>query len=218
MISVKGSFSLQQPLQPPPPALGPSGCLCVPNARLLSILPSFLPSLPLSRFPGVVQKPPGQVPAAAAAAAERGPEQGEAGQKEELAGPGSELGERDQRAVHTPLQHLGPHHFQQQCPRVHLEPGVHLPALRSPVHFFLLHAEVLPHDLHPGIRLQPRICRLDLLFRRDGLWILFDPYAPPAPRTGGHPESHGCQCSHQPPQPVSSLPLHPGLWSLQFGL
>uniref|UniRef100_A0AAY4A8T4 Homeobox domain-containing protein n=1 Tax=Denticeps clupeoides TaxID=299321 RepID=A0AAY4A8T4_9TELE len=171
-----------------------------------------------SRFPvpGLVQEPQGQVPPAAAAAAERRPEQGAARQEEELPGPGGELRERGQRPVHAALQHLGPGRVHQQqhqqqrrrrrrrrrSPGLHLEPRLHLPAVRPAVHVLVLHAALLPHDLHAGVRLRPGLRGLHVLLRRHGLRLLPRPHAPPAARARLRAQPHGHRRGHGPPEPA----------------
>lgn len=156
---------------------------------------------------------------AAAAAAERGPEQGATCQKEKFPNQRSELRERGQRPVHAPREHHHcPRHLHQHRPGVHLEPRVHLSALRPPVYLLLLHAEVLSHDLHPGLGLQPELPRLDLLLRRHGLRLLPRSHAPPVvrPRLNSQPDGH--ERGHQPSEPVLGAPLQPGLRDVRPGL
>lgn len=149
---------------------------------------------------------------AAAAAAERGPEQGASCQKEKFPSQRGELRKRGQRSVHAAHQHHhGPGHLNQHRTGVHLEPGVHFSALGPPVYLLLLHAKVLPHDLHPGLGIQPRLRRLDVLLRRHGLRLLPHSHAPPVVRPGldAQPDEH--KRGHKPSEPVSGVPLHPGL-------
>ncbi|KAJ1068292.1 hypothetical protein K5549_021514, partial [Capra hircus] len=84
--------------------------------------------------------------------------------------------------IHSPL-----YHFQQQCSC----PSFHLPTVRSPVHLFFLHAEVISHDLYSGFR----IYWLNFLLWEHGLWILFDSYASAASWTRDHTQAHGYQAS-----------------------
>lgn len=156
---------------------------------------------------------------AAAAAAERGPEQGATCQKEKFPNQRSELRERGQRPVHAPHQHHhSPRHLHQHSPSVHLEPGVHLSALRPPVYLLLLHAEVLSHDLHPGLELQPGLRRLDVLLRRHGLRLLPHSHAPPVVRPRLNPQSDEHKRGHKPSEPVPGVPPHPGLRDVRPGL
>ena len=141
---------------------------------------------------GVVQEPAGQVPPAAAAAAERGPEQGAAGQEEEFPHPGGELGERGQRTVHPADQyHHRPHCSDQHRACVHLEPRVHLPAVRPSLYLIFVHATILSDDLHSSLGLQPGLRRVNLLLWRHGLRLVPDADAPPAAGPGLDPQSHG---------------------------
>lgn len=156
---------------------------------------------------------------AAAAAAEREPEQGATGQKEKFPDQRSELRERGQRPVHAAHQHHhSPGHLNQHRAGVHLEPRVHLPALRPLVYLLVLHAEVLPDDLHTGFKLQPGLRRLDVVLRRHGLRLLPRPHAPPVVRSWLNSQSDEHKRGHKPSEPVPGVPLHPGLRDVRPGL
>lgn len=156
---------------------------------------------------------------AAATTAEREPEQGATSQKEKFPNPRGELRERGQWPVHAPHKHHnGPSRLDQHRPGVHLEPGIHLSALRPLVYLLVLHAEVLPYDLHAGLELQPRLRRLDVLLRRHGLRLLHRPHAPSVVRPWLNSQSDEHKRGHKPSEPVPGVPLHPGLRDVRPGL
>lgn len=156
---------------------------------------------------------------AAAAAAEWGAEQSATCQKEKFPNQRSELGKRGQRPVHTPHQHHhGPRHLYQHRASVHMESGVHFSPLRSLIYLLLLHAEVLSHDLHTGLGLQPGLRRVDVLLRGYGLRLLPHSHAPPVVRPGVNSQSDEHKRSHKPSEPVPGVPLHPRIRDVRPGL
>lgn len=165
------------------------------KAPFFSKLNKFKYVFPL---PGVVQKQTSQTSPAGPADPNRGAEQGrdQAGEKERLPGQRGQLRERSQWAVHAALEYPNPGCEQQQqrgtC--LHLEPGFHLAPLRPSLYLvFLLHAALVPHDLHPGNGLQPGLHGLLVLLHRHGLRFLPFAYAPPAIRGGFRHEPNGQQ-------------------------
>jgi hypothetical protein len=155
------------------------------------------------------------VPPATTAAAERGAEQSATSQKEEFSSQRSELWERGEWPVHTALKYyFSPFHINQHRTGIYLESSFHLSTGWPSFYILLLHAKILPNDLHTGLGIQPRLCRINVILRRNGLRFLPYTHAPPVVWPRDDSQSYEHQRRHKPSEPVPCVPLHSGLRSL----
>lgn len=162
------------------------------------------------------------MPSTATAADER-PEQTQTAEEEDVITRERGQRQRGQCQHQRSLQPAGPGHRGQQHERhgVHLEPGVHLPAVGPPVRVEQPLPPALkrvPHDVRTGPGLQPGLRGLVLVLHRAGLQLVPVTHAHAAVRHGGRAQSHRRELHGWAAQSVSGVADVTGLRRRVSGL
>lgn len=164
------------------------------------------------------------MPSTATAADER-PEQTQTPEEEVIVTGERGQRQRGQRQHERALQptSTGPGHHGQQHERhgVHLEPGVHLAAVRPSVcvqHPLPAALERVPHDVHTSPGLQSGLRGLVLVLHGAGLQLVPVTHAPAAVRHRGRSQSHQRELHGRPAQPISGVADVTGLRRRVSGL